>query len=250
MLLSMKKMRLKLLCCEILTREAEAAAAGSNHQVEIEFLPKKLHDRGQALMLPELQRALSAQAGKNYDYLLLGYGLCNNGVVGLTAADIPLVIPRAHDCITLFLGSRARYTEYFHQNPGVYFLTSGWIDYGQNEQDQLSVQHRLGLDKSYTDLVREYGADNAAYIQETLGGLTSNYQQFTYIDMGVEPDDRYEQIARQRAADKNWRFQKIPGDLTLMRKLLGGDWPEEEFLTVPPGKKIVQTYDDRIIASE
>ena len=41
-----------------------------------------------------------------YEAILLGYARCNDGLVGVTARDIPLVIPRAHDCITFFFGSR------------------------------------------------------------------------------------------------------------------------------------------------
>ncbi|MFV1980286.1 MAG: DUF1638 domain-containing protein [Rhodothermia bacterium] len=31
------------------------------------------------------------------------------------------VLPRAHDCITLLMGSRTRYLEYFKAHPGTYF---------------------------------------------------------------------------------------------------------------------------------
>ena len=63
--------------------------------------------------------------------MLFGYGLCGMGLVGLTARPKPVVIPRAHDCITLFLGSRERYLEYFNAHPGVYFKTTGWIERGR-----------------------------------------------------------------------------------------------------------------------
>ena len=57
--------------------------------------------------------------------------LCSNGLVGLTARNIPVVVPRAHDCITLFLGSKERYLDYFQSHTGVYFKTSGWIERGE-----------------------------------------------------------------------------------------------------------------------
>jgi hypothetical protein len=37
------------------------------------------------------------------------YGLCNLALTSLRARAVPVVVPRAHDCITLYLGSRQRY---------------------------------------------------------------------------------------------------------------------------------------------
>ena len=53
-----------------------------------------------------------------YDAILLGYCLCSNGIVGLSSRKVPLIIPRGHDCITLLLGSREKYQEYFNTHRG------------------------------------------------------------------------------------------------------------------------------------
>ena len=123
-------MRLKLIACEIMYRELCAAVARSVNLVDVEFLPKGLHDIGQAGMSGRLADVLAGVDETRYEAVLLGYGLCSNGLVGLAARSIPLVVPRAHDCITLFLGSKERYLEYFQDHPGVYFKTSGWIERG------------------------------------------------------------------------------------------------------------------------
>src|SRR5665647_1744626 len=132
-------MRLKLIGCEVLYRELCAAVSRSVNQVDIEFLPKGLHDKGSAAMLSRLQETLDRVDAAAYEAVLFGYALCGNGLAGLVARSIPLVIPRAHDCITLFLGSRTRYEEYFRTHSGVYFKTSGWIERGQNLEPQLSL---------------------------------------------------------------------------------------------------------------
>ena len=116
---------------------------------------------------------------------MLAYGLCGQAIAGLTAAQIPLVIPRAHDCITLFLGSRERYREYFDNHAGVYFQTSGWIERGQNRGTQLSC--------AFDELVERYGEEDARYIYQE---LTKHYRQFTFIEMGVEPDSRFEEMRK------------------------------------------------------
>ena len=53
-------MRLKLIACEIFYRELCAAVARSVNQVDIEFLPKGLHDIGQAGMSARLGEVLAA----------------------------------------------------------------------------------------------------------------------------------------------------------------------------------------------
>ena len=245
-------MRLRLVACEVMYREFCHVVASSPHTVDMEFVPKGLHDLGAEPMRARLQAVLDAVPEGMYDAVLLGYGLCNNGIAGLAARTTPLIVPRAHDCITLFLGSKERYEEYFHSHPGVYFKTSGWIERGNIAQDLMpqTVQHRAGMDRTYQQLVEKYGEDNARYLYETLCNTTRNYSQFTFIEMGVEPDDRFEQQTREDADERGWRFEKVRGDLRLFRKLVNGEWDPAEFLVVPPGHRITAPLDPYIIASE
>ncbi|OGV56881.1 MAG: hypothetical protein A2017_05080 [Lentisphaerae bacterium GWF2_44_16] len=244
-------MKLKLICCEIFYREACYVASRSKNRVDVEFLPKGMHDLESGDMRLKLQAAIDRNSDSDYDYLLLGYALCNNGTAGLTAASKTLVIPKAHDCITLFLGSRKKYSDYFSNNPGVYFYTSGWIERGDDTGDlqELSIQHKTGMDKSYEELVREYGEDNAKYLYETLCQGTKNYSKLTFIEMGVGPDDKFEKAAVVRATKNNWKFEKVKGDISLFTRLLDGPWVENEFLLVPPGYKIAPSYGDDVLKS-
>lgn len=243
--------RLKLIACEVFTRELAWAISRSPNQIDLEFLPKGLHDIGAVPMRERLQTAVNAVDESLYEAILLGYGLCNNGLAGVRARSIPLVLARAHDCITLFLGSRERYLDYFQQNPGVYFKTSGWIERGEaaGELRQLSIERQAGLDFRFEELVEKYGEDNAHYLYETLYGYQKSYRQITFIEMGVEPDDRFERMAREDARRREWRFEKVRGDLELIRSLVDGEWDEERFLVVPPASVIETTFDGRIVAA-
>lgn len=243
-------MHLKLISCEIFFREMCAATARSPHVVDIEFLPKGLHDIGSQKMLERVQEAIDQV--QNYDAILLGYGLCNNGLDGLKARSVPLVLPRAHDCITLFMGSKERYLEYFQSHPGVYFKTTGWIERGENGGDlaQLSIQRQLGIDMTYEQLLQKYGEENARYLCEEFGDLTKNYAQLTFIEMGVEPDGQFEQHTREQAEKRGWRFEKIQGDLSMIQRLVDGKWDEKEFLIVPPGWRVSAKYDESIVTAE
>jgi hypothetical protein len=243
-------MILKLISCEIFYREMCAAVAQSPHRVDIEFLPKGLHDLPPGQMTQKVQDIIDKVPEGIYDAVLLGYGLCNNGLAGITARTCPLILPRAHDCITLFMGSRQRYRDYFDSHPGTYFLTSGWIERGETTGDlaELSVQQQLGMNLSMQELIEKYGEDNAEFLYETLCEGTRNYERFAYIPMGVEPET-LEEVARERAAERQWAFEIVPGNMRLINMLVNGDWDTEDFLTVPPGSVIKHCYDDSIVTS-
>ncbi|HZT42875.1 MAG TPA: DUF1638 domain-containing protein [Chthonomonadaceae bacterium] len=245
-------MRLKLISCEVFYREACFVVARSRNTIDIEFLPKGLHDLGACRMQARIQEAFDRVEESRYDAILFAYGLCNNGLAGLTARTIPLVLPRAHDCITLFLGSRQRYFAYFDTNSGVYFRTTGWMERGENpeELNQLSIRRMNGLDLSYEEMVAKYGEDNAGYLYGLLSDETRNYNQLTFIPMGVEPDGSFEQSAREEAARRGWQFDRVAGDLSLLQRLVDGIWDESEFLIVPPGHRVVASYDEGIVATE
>jgi hypothetical protein len=245
-------MRLKLIACEIFYRELCAVAARSIHQIDVEFLPKGLHDIGQEKMQARLQEVLRAVDASRYDAVLFGYALCSNGLIGLAAAGIPLIVPRAHDCITLFLGSKERYMDYFQSHTGVYFLTTGWIERGSDthQDNPQSIANKSGMTQTYDELVAKYGEDNAKFLYEQLCDMTRNYSSVAYIEMGIEPDDRFEQQARRHAADRNWAFAKLAGDMGLIRALVDGPWDDARFLTVPPGCRVAATFDDNILRAE
>lgn len=245
-------MRLKLIACEILYRELCWAVALSPNKVDVEFLPKGLHDMGQERMSARLNEVLDQVDQSTYDAVLFGYGLCSNGLVGLCAQKIPLVIPRGHDCITLFLGSKERYLEYFQANAGVYFKTSGWIERGEG-LDQLageSVPHRTGMVQTYEELVAKYGEDNAKFLHEEMSDMTRNYGRIAFIEMGIEPNGQFERHARESAQEMNWKFEKLTGDMALIRELVDGPWDEERFLTVKPGFRVASSFDEKIIKAE
>ena len=245
-------MRLKLISCEVFYREMCVAIARSPHQVDIEFLPKGLHDIGCVGMLERLQAVLDKVDETKFEAVLFGYGLCNNGLAGLKARSIPIVVPRAHDCITLFLGSKEKYLSYFHNHPGVYFKTTGWIDRGtaEGELKQLSISHQTGMDSAYKDLVEKYGEDNAKFLFEELCNHSKNYGQFTFIEMGIEPNDSWEKRTVEDAKARGWKYEKVKGDMTMIQRLVDGQWDNKEFLVVPPGHKLVAKVNDGIIDVE
>ena len=239
-------MRVRAICCEIIYREACRLAADAPLIVDLEFVPKGLHDIGTEKMLARLQERVDAVDPEIYDRTVLGYALCNNGVVGLQATRTKLVLPRAHDCITFFMGSRQRYREHFDAHPGTYFRTTGWSERGSSREEE-GIHTQLGTNKTYQEYVEKYGEENAKYIWETLGAWKSAYSRMTYIDMGLKLDDEYAARAREEATGNGWEFDRIEGDWTLLTGLFEGDWDDEDFLLVEPGDVVEASFDECIL---
>ena len=250
--------RLKFIGCEIIYREACKLVAASPFRVDVEFLPKGLHDLGTSGMLSRLQQAIDAveaaaapgRSGPAYKAVLLGYARCNNGVAGLRARSIPLVVPKAHDCITFFFGGRRAYREYFDAYPGTYFHTTGWLERNDPRvSGEQGVMDQLGLNVSYEDLVAKYGQDNADYVREVLGDAWRNYSRLCYIEMGAADERAFIERSRAEAEDRGWQFERRQGDWSLLEKLFAGRW-DDDFVIVPPGSAIVPRNDEEVLGTE
>lgn len=249
-------MRLIILACEIMYREISYCVAQSRNIVDVKFLKKGLHDLGEEEMSKTLQGEIDQVPKDKYEAILLGYGLCSNGIRGLTTEEIPLVVPKAHDCITLLLGSKERYRDYFDKHPGTFFRSTGWIERNTPEIGEdgraRSTITQLGLGRTFEEYVEKYGEDNARYIIETLQGWsgTRNYDTIAYVDMGIGDFEEYEEQARKEARDKDWKFERLQGDISLLKRLVDGEWNPNDFLVVQPGQRIVPIYVDDIIRAE
>jgi hypothetical protein len=237
----------KLIACEIMFRELCYCASQCKNIIDIQFMPKGLHDIGEAKMVPTIQAEIDKVDVTKYDAVLLGYGLCNNGIRGLYA-NLPLVIPRAHDCITLLLGSKEKYIDYFEKNPGTFFKSPGWVERDVNPTDsEQSVTSQLGMNKTYQEYLEKYGEENAQYLMESLGDWFKNYKKLAYIDTNIGDFQEYKKLTREQAKEKGWEYEELQGSLDLLTSLLNGQWDTKEFLVVPPHKTVQAVYDQEQI---
>ena len=257
--------RMKLICCDVLFRMACRAAAQSRNIIDLEFTmlqshvePDKLRGQIQGL----IDKADSEDA---YEAILLGYGLCGNSTAGLTARRQPLVIPRAHDCCTLFLGSREKFAGYFSDRLSAQWSSHGYLERNHEYAGGIDMYKNLGLNKDYAELIEQYGEENAEYIWETLHPARNvGKDERIYIDVAPfdSPDgDDYHyrryvnavmaessQSASQTGAETPV-IQRLEGSTRLIDMLLDGDWGED-FLIVPPGMSIAPVYDmERVVAT-
>src|SRR5210317_132956 len=153
-------------------REVYLCASRCKNIIDIVLMPQGLHDTPDILR-GEVQKELDKTAdpsGKPYDAILLGYCLCSNGITGLHS-DIPVVVARGHDCMTLLLGSRHRYQEYFDTHKGIYWYSIGWI-----EQCNAPMPGKERFETILAQYTEKYGADNAQYLMDMEQGWIKEYK--------------------------------------------------------------------------
>jgi hypothetical protein len=274
-------MRLLALTCEVLARSVYLCAARSPHVVDVHLNRRGLHDDPPNLRTI-LQGEIDAVDGPGapggsagvlgpagapgapgaagsvdapYDAIVLAYGLCGAATAGLRAGSIPLVVPRAHDCITLFLGSRDRYTAEFTGHPGTYWYVQDFVERSDDggQFAGMGAVSDAEARATYEEYVAKYGEDNAAYLMEALGGWRSHYDRAALVDMAVA-DARaaavVEAFARDDATRRGWTFEKLAGELILVRRLLDADWGAGDFLVLGPGERLAMSYDEAVIRAE
>jgi hypothetical protein len=233
-------LKLTLISCKVLHREFCYYAALSRNTVDLRFLRQGLHEEPGTLR-ESLQVEIDAvDQEEAYDAILLGYGLCSNGIEGLRSAKHRLVIPRAHDCITFFLGSKERYGRLFEEHPGTYWFTPGWI-----ETEGAADKPRY--DAVYRDYVEKYGEDNAKYLLEVMKGWMDEYDRAAYVDLGFCDSTPYKEYTRNVAATRGWEYVEVKGDPQLVIDLVDGHWDRERFLVVEAGEAVRARHDESIL---
>jgi hypothetical protein len=211
-----------IIACKVLEIELNEVRGG-DPDVEIIYLDQALHRTPSKM--PELIQEQIDKAADCLGPIILGYGLCSNGVVGVTAGAKSLVIPKAHDCIALLMGSCTAYNEYFARRPGTYYLSRGWL---AERKDPLGI-----TEEEYTKRV---GRETAIWaMTEEL----KHYSHITLIQAG-KLDESLVRRARQNANFFGKQYDEIPGSQEYLRKILLGPYSEEDFLFIPPGTKITQ----------
>ena len=213
----MKHKRTKIIACRTVIEEMQHLLPPDMETLTIEA--------GLHLNPEKLKSALKTAIDDitvNTETIILGYGLCSMGVVGLKAAHSSLVIPRMDDCIAMFLGTRAAYREELNQEPGTYFLSKGWIDAGISLLDELEM-----MEERY----------DPALAERLMKRMLQNYKRLAFIDMGSGDLGKYRQSCQKTAMKFNLQYQEIKGTTAFLDKMCNGPW-DDELVVAPPGHEI------------
>lgn len=211
-------MPVHVIACGVLRRELEGLPGEG---VTFTFLPQGLHLRPETMGVP-LQQAIDAQDAADVDCVVLGYGLCSNGVAGLRAGAHPLLIPRSHDCLALLWGDLRGFEADRAGEPGTYYLSRGWLESGAAPLDKL---------ESYRTVMDD---------EDAQWGLREEFRHYTrlvWIDTGHDPDGLYCETARRNAEFLGLRFETVAGKPALLARVLRGE-ADGDFVVVQPGETL------------
>lgn len=252
-------MVLHVIACRVLTREISTLAARSPNTLQLHFVDQEFHDQPEKLRsriqseIDLIDQAATAPAddsnpnntrvstsAERAEGIILAYGLCSNAICRIRSQVLPLIAPRAHDCVALILGSRHRYQEYFDEHPGTYWFTPGWI-----EQTEMPGRERVArLRERYREA---YGEENADYLMDMEQQWLRNYNRCTYVSWPELDREEYRSATHDSASFLEWEFDEMPGDPDLLQKLLDGQWNDSDVVIVPPGATIEPSYTSDII---
>ena len=198
---------------------------------QITFLDYGLH-----AVPRNLKSTLQAQidAVTEPSLIVLGYGLCGNGLHGIKAGLHTLLVPRTDDCIAILLGSYQAYQREFNDTPGTYYLTKGWLESGSNPLVE------------YQKYVERYGEKQAQWLMDT---QYRHYRRLALVAHQPGDLEKYRPLAKAVAeycAQWGVRYEEILGSDVYVRRLgqvaqaleLAGD----DFVVVPPGGELKQSH--------
>ncbi|MDI1320484.1 MAG: DUF1638 domain-containing protein [bacterium] len=245
-------MHLKLISCNVFQREASWCIARSPHLIDPEYTELGEHARSAGLRALIQGKIDAVEAsGKTYDAILLLFGLCGNATVGLQARRTRLVMPRAHDCCTILLGSRAKYAEHFSQAPSTPFSSAGYLERGSyflrtSDDGQTGVQSG----DAYRALVAKFGEEDAKFIWAEMNPAHGD-NRAVFIDLPQTSHLGYAEQFAAKAQAAGKESIRLEGNIRLIENLLQGDWNEKEYLIVPPASTIEGVYDwDQIVRAK
>lgn len=149
----------------------------------------------------------------DYDAVVLTDGIYAVPDNGLTAGSVPLVIPRVHNCVSLLLGGAVSYRRLFETYNG---KICWYLPFGEHEL-------HFSAPKDCTCL---------CYVADTRLCMSDNSL-----------------TARVLAQHNNWDYVEEEADLSLLDRLLSGDWDEDDILIVPAGGTAALTFTHSLIGT-
>lgn len=244
-------MNYKVIACKALFRELSFISARIDDVLDITYMRRSLHDTPDILrktLQDEIDIVDSGDDmhsneipyGEDYDAILLGYGLCSNGISSLTSKKYKLVVPRCDDCIALYLGSYDKYKTFFDAHPGTYWYNASWIENGYTPSEHTD-NAKL---KEYTHL---YGADNAEYLISE-ENTVRNYNTAAYVAWDELNFPHHEQYTKEAADHFGWEYKKVQGNSSWLSDFLTGNH-DERFAVAQPGHMLAQDFDGKVIRS-
>jgi hypothetical protein len=230
-----------LIACDVFQEELTALGGATPPWHSIEYLEMGLHDQPD-----ELRRQIQAlitrvEADPAVATIVLAYGLCGNGLLGIEAGRCPIILPRAHDCISVLLGGIEPHSALLKENPGTYFYSPGWV-----RAKRVPGPHREAYVR---EMYRERYADDPEMIDDLVeadADAFAHHNCAAYVDL--TDNQKAENYCQDCARHLDWQFKRLEGDPSMLQDLLAENWDDARYLNVPPGHSIAMGEGSRLIS--
>lgn len=216
-------MKSVLIACAMMEDEVRCAIERTGADVEVAWVDRGFRSKPERLR-SELQQCIDGAEAAGADRVLLAFGLCGNGAVGLKCRRAVLAMPRFDDCVNILLQRGERERRGLAQ-AGVMYLTRGW---SQDTPATIVGQQR--------DYVRRFGERRAKRLMEAMFGA---YRSVSVIDDGCYELAPVMEVACEGARVIGVDARCEPGGIFVLEKLLGGMW-DDDILVCEPGRAVCQ----------
>ncbi|WKY44606.1 DUF1638 domain-containing protein [Eubacteriaceae bacterium ES2] len=244
-------MHLKLIGCKVIQREIASVVYKCPNVIDVTMIRQDYHQNPDILRsilqdeIVKIDNAVCRHTNgirvNEISAILLGYGLCSYATAGLKSQKYPIIIPRAHDCITLLMGSKEDYKEDYSRYVGTFFYSQGFLELGLVSDDLRFEKLRAEYQKKYKDPKR---VERLLQIEEE---MLKNYKYAALIDWPELTAPFCESKVKEISKKKGWAYRQINGNNSLLEDLVNGNWSEDRFLTLPPGQEMAPSFDDEIM---
>ena len=170
------------------------------------------------------RRSMSSQSRKGMaaddpPTVLIGYGLCGNGVVGLSSGRCRLVIPRVDDCIGICLGSKSAPAPKPDSIPGP------TRDQGMDDMDTTQ----------FDQVVQRYGSERADGLYRV---MFAEYERLALINTGsCATSTTCATTPSTRPGSLGCVSRRFEEARTFFASCSHGPWSSGEFVICEPGSR-------------
>ena len=212
-----------LIACAMMEDEVACAVEHAQEDVLTLWVDRGFHSEPDKLRR-ELQRNVDWVEERGATRILLAFGLCGNGAVGIVAKSAQLAIPRFDHCVNIMLECGPRTCQGRAQG-GVMYLTRGWTHDAAAAMYSLKDQY-----------VAKYGERRAKRLMEAMYG---GYHAVSLIDNGCYELVDVMDVAQRSADSINVGVQIDPGSNQVLEKLISGPW-DDDIVVCEPGRPLAQ----------
>lgn len=209
-----------VIACGMLRPEIEAVYRRCHITYPVVWQESGLHE-----FPSQLKESLASNVEKYKDkkYILLVYGMCGYGVMGLQS-NATLVMPKFDDCIRILMSREAG--KLIPAKKDRIYLTKNW------------VRSKKFVLREFDRYIRDYGEEQGQMLVNT---IISGYTGVDLIDDSAYEVDALQAEVAPHAKKYGLTCEVVPGTLRVLEKLLTGRW-DEEMVIVKPGHMV--TLDD------